>query len=94
MTWRIERHFGWCGLFVTATLAAIIGPVRDRACLKIFPEWGAYGAGIAPWIAVAAIYGLVIIALGHVVMHVVSGPSDADHLAIRARAGFLSGRFR
>ena len=48
ITWRIDRRFGWRGLAVAAVVAAAIGPPRDYWYMARFPEWGAYGPGIAP----------------------------------------------
>jgi hypothetical protein len=82
ITWRIARRFGWHGLAVVVALAAVIGPPRDRWYMERFPEWGAYGPGIAPTLAVAAIY-IIMIVLGHTVMWLVAGPAGADRLARR-----------
>src|ERR1017187_4058265 len=48
ITWRIARRFGWRGLAVAVVVAAVIGPPRDYWYMSKFPEWGAYGPGIAP----------------------------------------------
>ena len=45
-----------------------------------FPEWGAYGPGVAPVLAVSATY-VVMVLLGHGVMRVIAGPARADQLA-------------
>jgi hypothetical protein len=43
----------------------LIGPVRDYwAATKVFPEWGGYGPGIAPVLAISAGYVLLGI-VGH-----------------------------
>ena len=47
ITWRIARRFGWPGLAVCVAAAAVIGPPRDYWYMARFPEWGAYGPGIA-----------------------------------------------
>ena len=48
ITWRIARRFGGRGLAVVVIFAAVIGPPRDYWYLARFPEWGAYGPGVAP----------------------------------------------
>jgi hypothetical protein len=85
ITWRVARRFGWRGLAVVVMVSAIIGPVRDYWYLARFPEWGAYGPGIAPVLAVSATY-IVMVLLGHGVMHLVAGPARADRLARAPRS--------
>ncbi len=80
ITWRIARLFGWRGLAVATVIAAVIGPPRDRWYMARFPEWGYYGPGIAPVLAVAATYAIMVV-LGHGVMRLVAGPARADRLA-------------
>jgi hypothetical protein len=82
ITWRIARRFGWRGLTVAVIVAAVIGPPRDYWYMARFPEWGTYGPGIAPVLAVAATYALMVV-LGHGVMRLVAGPARADRLARR-----------
>jgi len=82
ITWRIARRFGWRGLAVVVIVAAIIGPPRDYWYMARFPEWGAYGPGPAPVLAVSATYVLLVV-LGHGVMRLVAGPARADRLARR-----------
>jgi hypothetical protein len=82
ITWRIARRFGWRGLAVCVAAAAIIGPPRDYWYMARFPEWGSYGPGIAPILAISATYVLMVV-LGHGVMRLVSGPAQADRLAWR-----------
>ncbi|MBI3923846.1 MAG: hypothetical protein HY318_20660 [Armatimonadetes bacterium] len=82
ITWRIARRFGWRGLAVVVIAAAVIGPPRDYWYMARFPEWGAYGPGVAPVLAVSATY-VVIVVLGHGVMRLVAGPASADRLARR-----------
>ena len=82
ITWRIARRFGWRGLAVTAAAAALIGPPRDSWYMNRFPEWGAYGPGIAPVLAVSAIY-VIMVVLGYAVMRLVAGPPREDRLARR-----------
>jgi len=83
ITWRIARRFGWCGLAVFTVFAAVIGPPRDYWYMDRFPEWGAYAPGVAPVFAIAATYALVVL-MGHGVMWLVAGPSNADRLARRS----------
>ncbi len=45
LTWRIARRFGWRGLAVVVVVAVALGPVRDYAYMRQFPEWGAYARG-------------------------------------------------
>jgi len=85
ITWRIARRFGWRGLGVVVILAAVIGPPRDYWYMARFPEWGAYGPGIMPILAVAATYALMVV-LGHGVMRLVAGPSGAGRLARQSMA--------
>ena len=83
ITWRIARRFGWRGLAVVVIFAAVIGPPRDYWYMARFPEWGAYGAGIAPVLAIAATY-IVMVVLGHGVMRLVAGPAQGSSLARRS----------
>jgi hypothetical protein len=80
ITWRIARRFGWRGLAVVVMVAAIIGPVRDYWYVARFPEWGAYGPGVVPVLAVSATY-IVMVLLGHGVMRLMAGPAREDRLA-------------
>jgi hypothetical protein len=82
ITWRIARRFGWRGLALCVVAAAIIGPPRDYWYMQRFPEWGAYGPGIAPILAISATY-VVMVVLGHGVMRLVAGPAPADRWARR-----------
>ena len=82
ITWRVARRFGGRGLAVVVMVAAIIGPPRDYWYMANFPEWGAYAPGVAPVLAIAASYA-VIVALGHGVMRLVAGPAREDRLALR-----------
>ena len=50
--------------------------------MQRFPEWGAYAPGIAPVLAVAATY-VILIVLGYAVMRLVAGPAREDRLARR-----------
>jgi hypothetical protein len=82
VTWRLARRFGWRGLAVFAVFAALIGPPRDYWYMAKFPEWGAYGPGIAPVLAIAATYSIMVL-LGHSVMRLVAGPARGSPLARR-----------
>jgi hypothetical protein len=82
LTWRIARRFGGRGLAVAVIAAALIGPPRDRWYMERFPEWGAYAPGIAPVLAVAATY-VILVVLGYAVMRWVAGPAREDQLARR-----------
>jgi hypothetical protein len=82
ITWRIARRFGWRGLAVVVIVAAVIGPPRDYSYMARFPEWGAYGPGIAPVLAISATY-VVMVVLGHWVMRLVAGPARGSPLARR-----------
>jgi uncharacterized membrane protein len=82
LTWRIARRFGGRGLAVVLIVAAIIGPPRDYLYLRLFPEWGSDGPGIAPVLALSATY-VVLVLVGHGVMRLVAGPADEDRLARR-----------
>jgi hypothetical protein len=80
ITWRIARRFGWRGLAVVVVVAAVIGPPRDYWYMARFPEWGSYGPGVAPVLAVSSTYVFLVV-LGHGVMRLVAGPARADRLA-------------
>jgi len=82
ITWRIARRFGWRGLAVVLVVLAVIGPPRDYWYMRRFPEWGSYGPGIAPVLAISASYVLLVV-VGHGVMRLVAGPADKDRLARR-----------
>ena len=81
-TWRIARRFGGRGLAVVVFVVAVIGPPRDYWYMRRFPEWGSYGPGIAPVLAISASY-VVLVLVGHGVMRLVAGPAAADRLARR-----------
>src|SRR5271170_1098035 len=80
VTWRVARRFGGRGLAVCVLAAAIIGPPRDYCFAAIFPAWMVFSAGIAPVLAVATIYALLVV-VGHAVMRLVAGPAQGDSLA-------------
>jgi len=82
ITWRIARRFGGRGLAVVLVVLAVIGPPRDYWYMRRFPEWGSYGPGVAPVLAISATYVLLVL-VGHGVMRLVAGPSREDRLARR-----------
>jgi hypothetical protein len=82
LTWRIARRFGWRGLAVVLVVLAIIGPPRDQWYMRKFPEWGSYGPGIAPVLAISASY-VILVVVGHGVMRLIAGPAQKDRLARR-----------
>jgi hypothetical protein len=87
ITWRVARRFGGRGLAVVALVAAVIGPPRDYLLAAMFPDWIVFSPGIAPVLAVATIYALLVI-VGHAVMRIVAGPAKGDSFARRvSRAG-------
>jgi hypothetical protein len=80
ITWRVARRFGGRGLTVLAVAAAIIGPPRDYRVAAMFPDWIAFSPGLAPVLAVATIYALLVV-VGHGVMRIVSGSARGDSFA-------------
>jgi hypothetical protein len=84
ITWRAARRFGGRGLAVFALAAAVIGPARDYTLAAMFPDWIAFSPGVAPILAVATIYALLVL-VGHAVMRMVSGPAQGDSLAALGR---------
>ena len=82
ISWRIARRFGWRGLAVALTAVAVIGPPRDYWYMARFPEWGAFGPGLAPVLADSAAYVLMVV-VGHGMMRLVASPARADGLARR-----------
>ena len=82
IAWRIARRFGWRGLAVVLVVLAVIGPPRDFWYMRRFPEWGSYGPGVAPILAISATY-VVFVLVGHGVMRLVAGPAREDRLARR-----------
>src|SRR5438552_1541970 len=74
VTWRVARRFGWRGLAVCLCVVAIIGPPRDYLIATKFPAWMVFAPGVAPILADAATY-VGIVAIGHAVMRLVTGPS-------------------
>jgi hypothetical protein len=82
ITWRVARRFGWRGLAVVVVIAAVIGPPRNYWYMSKFPEWGSYGPGVAPVVAISVTFILMIL-LGHGVMRLVAGPAQGSPLARR-----------
>ena len=82
ITWRIARRFGWRGLAMLLVVLAFFGPVRDHWYMRRFPEWGSYGPGSAPVLAISASY-VILVLVGHGVMRLIAGPARADRLAQR-----------
>lgn len=82
ITWRAARRFGGRGLAVFAMAAALVGPVRDFQVAAMFPDWIVFSSGVAPILAVAAIYVLLVV-VGHAVMRMVSGTAQGDSFARR-----------
>ena len=80
ITWRVARRFGGGGLAVFTLAAAAIGPPRDYGIAALFPNWIVFSPGIAPVLAVATIYALLVV-VGHAVMRLVAGPAQDDSLA-------------
>ena len=78
--WRVVRRFGSRGLAVCIVVSTMIGPPRDYFITARFPAWMTFAPGIAPVLADAAVYALLII-VGHVVMRMVACPAQADALA-------------
>jgi hypothetical protein len=82
VTWRAARRFGARGLAVFVLAAAVIGPARDYQVAAMFPDWIAFSPGVAPILAVATIYAVLVV-VGHAVMRMVSGPARRDSFARR-----------
>lgn len=80
ITWRVARRFGGRGLAALAMASAVIGPPRDYWVAAMFPAWIAFSPGLAPILAVATIYALLVV-VGHAVMRIVSGPAQRDSFA-------------
>jgi hypothetical protein len=80
VTWRIARRFGWRGLAVVVVALTVIGPPRDYSYMQRFPEWGTYGPGVAPFLAIAVIYASMV-PVGQIVMRLVAGPARGSLLA-------------
>ena len=67
---------------VLALAASVIGPPRDYLVAALFPDWIAHSPGIAPVLAIATIYALLVV-VGHAVMRIVVSPAQADSFAPR-----------
>ena len=80
VTWRVARRFGFPGLAVCLLVVGVVGPPRDYLYVATYPEWGAFSRGVAPVLADAATY-VGLVALGHAVMQLVSGPARGSRLA-------------
>jgi hypothetical protein len=78
--WRVVRRFGGRGLAVCVAASAFIGPPRDYWITAMFPAWMTFAPGIAPILADATLYALLVVA-GHVIMLIVVGPPQRDLLA-------------
>ena len=86
ITWRVARRFGGRGLAACILAAAVIGPPRDYAIAAAFPDWIAFSPGLAPVLADAAVYALLVSA-GHAVMSLAAGPSRHQPTTASARCG-------
>ena len=75
ITWRVAHRAGAVGLALCVAAAAILGPARDYAFGAVFPNWIVFSPGIAPLLALAVAYALLV-AVGHAVMRTVAGPSQ------------------
>jgi hypothetical protein len=84
ISWRITRRFGWAGLLVLAGVGAVVGPVRDYIVATRYRGWIVFAPGVAPVVAVAAIY-VAIVGVGHGLMQLVVGRSGKDSLRGRRR---------
>ena len=80
VTWRVARRFGLRGLAVCLIVVGVVGPPRDYLYVASYPEWGTFAPGVAPVLADAATY-IGLVALGHLVMWLVSGSSRGSQLA-------------
>ena len=85
ITWRAARRFGWRGLGMCLIVTGVVGPPRDYLYVATYPAWGAFAQGVAPVLADAATY-VGLVALGHAVMRLVSGPALGSQLARRPSA--------
>jgi hypothetical protein len=75
----VARRFAWRGLAVFLCAVAVIGPPRDYLIAATFPKWMVFAPGVAPILADATTY-VGMVALGHAVMRVISGPANEDRL--------------
>jgi hypothetical protein len=82
ITWRLARRFGGLGLTWFIFAAALIGPPRDYAFAAVYPNWIDFTPGIAPILADATFY-VLLVAVGHAAMRMFAGPAQGDSLARR-----------
>jgi hypothetical protein len=87
VTWRVVRRFSWRGLAVCLVVVGLIGPPRDYLYAAVYPEWMVFARGVAPVLADAVTY-LGLVALGHAVMRLVSGPARGSALARQPELAF------
>ena len=87
--WRIVRRFGGRGLAVCIIVVTIIGPPRDYWIVAMFPKWMTFAPGLAPVLADATVYALLVI-VGHVVMRLVA--PEIPNSALFAGEGSLPPR--
>lgn len=80
VTWRVARRFDHRGLAACLVIVGVVGPPRDYLYAAIYPEWMVFARGVAPVLADAATY-VAIVAVGHAVMRLVSGPARGSRLA-------------
>jgi hypothetical protein len=78
LTWRIARRFGWHGLAVAVLTLAVVASLGDTG----FPEWGTYGPGLAPLLALTLARVLLLV-VGHGIMRLIAGPASGSSLARR-----------
>ncbi|MDP9267887.1 MAG: hypothetical protein M3P27_06120 [Acidobacteriota bacterium] len=93
LLWRVVRRFGKRGLAVCLLVIVIIGPPRDYWIAATFPRWMTFAPGIAPILADAAVYALLVL-VGYAVMRLVAGPDQADALARQPAVAAMSERSR
>jgi hypothetical protein len=80
--WRVVRRFGSRGLALFLVAVAVIGPPRDYFIVAKFPAWMVFAPGIAPILADAATY-VIMVAVGYAVMRHVAGADQGAPLARR-----------
>lgn len=77
IVWRVVRRFGERGLALFALASGVIGPPRDYLVGAMFPDWITFSPGIAPVLAVATFYALLVV-VGYAVMRIVSGSAQVE----------------
>lgn len=82
ITWRLARRFGGLGLALCILAAALAGPPRDYAFAAAFPNWIDFKPGIAPILADATFY-VLLVTVGHAAMRMFAGPAQGDSFARR-----------